>query len=219
MGVLADRLNDRIQHNKNMYYDSTVAVITSFDRKTNRASIRFSDPNGGSIISAENVAFHTQPHGIMTAVPENGQNCWITFLNGSILMPVITSLCDDEYSKTYSKMSDSNAGCYICPESILNTDTNIETTPMIDSYSMPDSGIMNCSSFDPLKDIREKMLNMDKYSPKEEGMTINGATIKVSENGGVSIFTDGNSGIRLNPDNTIDIYGNIRVNGKEVFNG
>lgn len=217
MGMIGDALQKKIDNYNNVKYGDTIAVITKYDRKTNRCSVIFTDPNSGTRMSANNVAFSTMPSGFMPPSPRLMQKCWISFLSGNLLTPVITSLCDDEFSKnTYNTMSDANAGGYLCSDKVLNTiPEKIEIKPHCESYFTDKPYTVEASYEDPYEDIMDSIISMDKYSDKEGGFTINGTTVKVKEDGTISLFVDNNSGVQISPDGFVDVYGRLRVNGEE----
>lgn len=222
MGIIKDKLQEQIQNYNNIKYGDTIAVIDKFNHITNTANIHFHDPNSGVVHYARNVAYKIQQGGMVTAVPPVGTKCWISFLSNNLLTPVITSLCDDYYHKnSYSKKTNTNSGAYINNYDVLQTDTTIETTPMIKDYyvNIEKQEFEEYSNIDITKQTQQQIMESDKYKATENGVTdvITKSTIKIDEDGNVNIFVNNNTGLKVCPETgSIEIYGQLIINGVEV---
>ena len=222
MGVIKDKLNEQINNYNNIKYGDTIAVIDEFNHITNTANIHFNDPNSGIVHYAKNVSYKIQQGGMATAAPTAGTKCWISFLSNNLLTPVITSLCDDYYHKnSYSKKTNTNSGAYISSYEVLQTNTTIKTTPMINDYyiNIEKQHFEEYSNIDIIKQTQRQIMESDKYKATENGVTdiITKSTFKIDEDGNINIFVNNNTGIKICPSTcSIEVYGQLRVNGIEV---
>ena len=222
MGIIRDKLNEKINNYNNIKYGDTIAVIDEFNHITNTANIHFNDPNSGIVHYAKNVSYKVQQGGMATASPTVGTKCWISFLSSNLLTPVITSLCDDYYHKnSYSQKTNTNSGAYINNYEVIHTDTTIETTPMINDYNinMKKEEFGEYIDTDIAKQTRQMIMESDKYKSVENGITdiITKSTIKMDEDGNINIFVNNNTGVKICPStSSIEIYGQVRINGIEV---
>lgn len=227
MGIIGDKLQQKIDNNNNIRYGDTIGEITYYDNVKNTASIRFANPNSGKTMTATNVALRINWGGLSQAAPEIGQKCWITFIGNNLLCPIITNLCDDlYYNNIYSRKTNSDQGAYIIDSDINNLDINsINITPMVDDYFNSASAdkyflaSRDYTNTNATSEIRKMLMEMDKYKTSEDGITNmkNNSTIKFKDNGDIDIFVDNNTGIRISPKSkSIELYGTFKINGKEV---
>jgi hypothetical protein len=217
MGVIKDKLQNIVDTNNVTRYGDTIAIITSYDNIKNTASIRFTNPNGGTMLTANNIAFKINSGGLTQATPATGQKCWISFLSNNLLTPVITSLCDDEYyTNIYSKKTNADQGAYLVNNSINNIDIDsIEVTAMTNDYidnsdSSKYSITKDYTNTDATEEARSTLMQLDKYKSSEDGITnlSTNSTVKFKENGDIDIFVGNNTGIRINPnDKSISFFG------------
>lgn len=227
MGIIGNRLQQKIENNNNIRYSDTIAEITDYDNIKNTASIRFANPNNGSIMTANNIAVKINVGGLSQAALEIGQKCLISFIGNNLLCPVITNLCDDQYyDNIYSKKTNSDQGAYIINSDINNIDIDsIKVTPMTDDY-FNDATIDKYSLItkdytdtEAIQEVRKIIMEIDKYKTTEDGITNikNNSTIKFKDNGDIDIFVSNNTGIRISPKTkSIEIYGSLKINGKEI---
>lgn len=227
MGIIGDRLQQKIENNNNIRYSDTIAEITYYDNIKNTASIRFANPNSGSIMTADNIAVKINMGGLSQAALKIGQKCWISFIGNNLLCPVITNLCDDQYyDNIYSKKTNSDQGAYIINSNINNININsIEVSPMINDYfnnSVSDKYCLITKDYtdtEAIQEVRKMIIEIDKYKTTEDGITNikNNSTIKFKDNGDIDIFVNNNTGIRISPNSkSIELYGNFKINGKEI---
>ena len=227
MGIIGDKLQQKIETNNNIRYSDTIAEITYYDIIRNIASIRFTNPNSGSIMTANNIPVKINGGGLTQAALQIGQKCWITFIGNSLLCPVITNLCDDlYYDNIYSKKTNSDQGAYLIDSNINNIDIeSIEVIPMtndyfnnsiIDKYSLT-KDYTNTEAF---KEARNMLMQIDKYKASEDGITNikSNSTVKFKDNGDIDIFVSNNVGIRISDSqHKISLYGiGIDINGIEL---
>lgn len=227
MGIIGDRLQQKIENNNNIRYSDTIAEITYYDNIRNTASIKFANPNNGSIMTANNIAVKITTGGLSQAALKIGQKCWISFIGNNLLCPVITNLCDDQYyDNVYSKKTNSDQGAYIIDSDINNIDIDsIEVTPMTDDY-FNDSPSTKYSlitkdytNTEAIQETRKIIMEIDKYKSSEDGITNikNNSTVKFKDNGDIDIFVNNNTGIRISPNSkSIEVYGTFKINGKEI---
>lgn len=227
MGIIGDKLQQKIENNNNIRYSDTVAEITEYDNIKNTASIKFANPNNGSIMTANNIAVKINMGGLSQAALKIGQKCWISFIGNNLLCPVITNLCDDQYyDNIYSKKTNSDQGAYIVDSNINNIDINsIKITPMTDDYfndsvsSRYSLITKDYTDTEAIQEVRKIIMEIDKYKTSEDGITNikNNSTIKFKDNGDIDIFVNNNTGIRISPNSkSIEVYGSFKINGKEI---
>ena len=227
MGIIGDKLQQKIENNNNIRYSDTVAEITEYDNIKNTASVKFVNPNNGSIMTADNIAVKINMGGLSQAALKIGQKCWISFIGNNLLCPVITNLCDDQYyDNIYSKKTNSDQGAYIVDSNINNIDINsIKITPMIDDYfndsvsSRYSLITKDYTDTEAIQEVRKIIMEIDKYKTSEDGITNikNNYTIKFKDNGDIDIFVNNNTGIRISPNSkSIEVYGSFKINGKEI---
>lgn len=227
MGIIGDKLQQKIENNNNIRYSDTVAEITDYDNIKNTASVKFANPNNGSIMTADNIAVKINMGGLSQAALKIGQKCWISFIGNNLLCPVITNLCDDQYyDNIYSKKTNSDQGAYIVDSNINNIDINsIKITPMIDDYfndsvsSRYSLITKDYTDTEAIQEVRKIIMEIDKYKTSEDGITNikNNSTVKFKDNGDIDIFVNNNTGIRISPNSkSIEVYGSFKINGKEI---
>ena len=227
MGIIGDKLQQKIENNNNIRYSDTVAEITEYDNIKNTASVKFANPNNGSIMTADNIAVKINIGGLSQAALKIGQKCWISFIGNNLLCPVITNLCDDQYyDNIYSKKTNSDQGAYIVDSNINNIDINsIKITPMTDDYfndsvsSRYSLITKDYTDTEAIQEVRKIIMEIDKYKTSEDGITNikNNSTIKFKDNGDIDIFVNNNTGIRISPNSkSIEVYGSFKINGKEI---
>lgn len=227
MGIIGDRLQEKINDNNNIRYSDTIAEITYYDNIRNRASIKFANPNNGSVMTANNIAVKVNMGGLSQSALKIGQKCWVSFIGNNLLCPVITNLCDDEYyDNIYSRKTNSDQGAYIVNSDINNIDINsIEVSPMTDDYfneAVSDKYLLITKDYtdtEAIQEVRKTIMEIDKYKTSEDGITNikNNSTVKFKDNGDIDIFVNNNTGIRISPNSkSIEIYGSFKINGKEV---
>lgn len=227
MGIIGDKLQQKIENNNNIRYSDTVAEITEYDNIKNTASVKFVNPNNGSIMTADNIAVKINMGGLSQAALKIGQKCWISFIGNNLLCPVITNLCDDQYyDNIYSKKTNSDQGAYIVDSNINNIDINsIKITPMIDDYfndsvsSRYSLITKDYTDTEAIQEVRKIIMEIDKYKTSEDGITNikNNSTVKFKDNGDIDIFVNNNTGIRISPNSkSIEVYGSFKINGKEI---
>lgn len=208
MGIIADKLQRVVDNTNISKYGDTIAEITSYDKIKNTASIRFTNPNGGALLTANNITVKISNGGLSQASPAIGQKCLISFLNNNLLAPVITSFSEDEYfTKVYSKKNNADQGAYIVDDYINDVDININISPMINDYINTSQSSQYCyiskdyTNVDAAVETRKSLMEIDKYKDSEDGITnINTkSTVKFKDNGDIDIFVNNNTGIRINP--------------------
>ena len=227
MGIIGNKLQQKIENNNNIRYSDTVAEITEYDNIKNTESVKFANHNNGSIMTADNIAVKINMGGLSQAALKIGQKCWISFIGNNLLCPVITNLCDDQYyDNIYSKKTNSDQGAYIVDSNINNIDIDsIKITPMTDDYfndsvsSRYSLITKDYTDTEAIQEVRKIIMEIDKYKTSEDGITNikNNSTIKFKDNGDIDIFVNNNTGIRISPNSkSIEVYGSFKINGKEI---
>ena len=227
MGIIGDRLQEKIENNNSIRYSDTIAEVTYYDNTRNVASIRFANPNNGSVMTADNIAVKVNMGGLSQAALKIGQKCWVSFIGNNLLCPVITNLCDDQYyDNIYSRKTNSDQGAYIVNSNINNIDINsIEVSPMTNDYfneAVFDKYLLITKDYtdtEAIQEVRKTIMEIDKYKTSEDGITNikNNSTVKFKDNGDIDIFVNNNTGIRISPNSkSIEVYGSFKINGKEV---
>lgn len=223
MGIIADKLNDKISYSNLEKYNDTIGMIMSYDHFRNVASIVFNNPNGGGVLTADNVPLKMPKGGAVPSAPQNRQKCIISFFGSNLLSPVITDLYNDEYYETvYSKKTSADEGAFIIDQYINTIKAPSKIVPMINDWvetSNTDPEKYTSNMFDYTNvDVTELMMyelaQVDKYKNTEDGITNTktNATIKCKDNGDIDIFVSNNTGIRINPDNkTINFFSKSMV--------
>ena len=227
MSIIGNKLQQKIENNNNIRYSDTVAEITDYDNIKNTASVKFANPNNGSIMTADNIAVKINMGGLSQAALKIGQKCWISFIGNNLLCPVITNLCDDQYyDNIYSKKTNSDQGAYIVDSNINNIDIDsIKVTPMTDDYfndsvsSRYSLITKDYTDTEAIQEVRKIIMEIDKYKTSEDGITNikTNSTVKFKDNGDIDIFVNNNTGIRISPNSkSIEVYGSFKINGKEI---
>ena len=227
MGIIGNKVQKKIDDNNNIRYSDTIAEITYYDNIKNTASIRFANPNNGSVMTADNIAVKVNMGGLSQAALKVGQKCWVSFIGNNLLCPVITNLCDDQYyDNIYSRKTNSDQGAYIVNSNINNIDIDsIEVSPMTDDYfneAVFDKYSLITKDYtdtEAIQEVRKTIMEIDKYKTSEDGITNikNNSTVKFKDNGDIDIFVNNNTGIRISPNSkSIEVYGSFKINGKEV---
>lgn len=205
MGLINDKIQDKIEYNNRFPSSDVCGVITEVDTFRNVASIRFANPNNGAVTTVDNVKLPVNVGGVTESGVEPGQRCWITFLGGSILHPVISSLSDELYfDNIYSKKTNSDQGGFVVDEYINTLDSETETTPMTDDYFVDaPTDIFSLigrdyTELDALDATKKSIIQLDKYKDTEDGVSNKktSSTIKFKENGDIDAFIKANVGIR-----------------------
>lgn len=228
MGIIKDKLKEQIDNNNSMQYSDTIAEITYYDNIRNTASIRFTNPNNGTIMIADNVTVKINMGGLSQAALEIGQKCWISFIGGNLLCPIITNIYDDRYyDNIYSKKTNSDQGAYIINSKINDINiSSIEVNPMTndyfnDSLSSKYSYISkDYTNIEAVQEVRKMLMLIDKYKSSEDGITNikNNSTVKFKDNGDIDIFISNNTGIKIS-NNKIYFYSEeLNFNGVNLTN-
>lgn len=209
MGIISDKLDQKIRGNDVTKYGDTIAIVTGYDNIKNTASIKFTNPNGGSVLTATNISMETVGGGLSQSAPTIGQKCWITFLGSNLLSPVISSFFDDEYyDNVYSKKSTADQGAYLISSFINDIDTDsIIVKAMIEDYEDSEASKQKYTAAkeyvntDSTVIIRKLLMEIDKYKSSEDGITntLTNSTVKFKDNGEIDVFVSNNTGIRINP--------------------
>lgn len=206
MGVIGDKIQEKISYNERFTNGDVCGVITEVDTFRNTASIRFPNPTNGVVTNVDNVKLPVNVGGITESSVEPGQRCWITFLNGSPLKPIISSLSDElYYDNIYSKKTNSDQGGFVVNEYINTIDLEEVDSPMSGDYFVDaPTDIFSLvgrdyTDLDALEETKKSIIQLDKYKDTEDGVSNKktSSTIKFKENGDIDTFVKANVGIRL----------------------
>ena len=225
MGIIKDKINECIDYKeKSGSYKNTSGTILEYEPSTNTATIRFKDPNNGEgAYVRENVPVSNSLGGVTGSAIRPGYKCSITFINGNVFSPVITGIT----ASLYNEKTCSDQGAFLVDSDIFDVEISDNITPM--SYDWLDDINNNIEKYindytdfinsDADMESYNMIRNLDKYSNMEQGITnlSTKSNVKMKENGDIDIFVNNNTGIRICPNNnTIEIWGNVFVNGKKI---
>ena len=98
MGIIKDKLNEQINATNLRKYSDTTGIILEYDIITNRAKIKFNNPNGGGVMIRENVPVTSLSGGFTQNGIIPGMKCNITFSKNNIYSPVITGISTSLYN-------------------------------------------------------------------------------------------------------------------------
>lgn len=90
------------------------AKIEEYDNENNRAKISFVNPFGPGRKTIDNVPLQLGSGGVHSAGPYPGDEVWVSFINGNVNFPRITSLADEAYRyRTRENMRHTRKGSLI----------------------------------------------------------------------------------------------------------
>ena len=222
MGLKNQIIESIVKPVENSHYDLTQGEIIYYDEKTNKAKVQIRDPRGGGSMALENVPVQLGSGGVHSAGPFQGDIVWVSFQNRNPLFPKIISLADRNYQvNTRERFSHGEKGGYVTDLE----DVEIKEILPVEEAWTSRSTIQDLSYYmesDPYADLQENIENVKYYASAEVGMTHpeNGSTIKISDDGTISIFTGLGEGIRVSPKNhSVSIFsGNTNTNEGDVTN-
>jgi len=97
------------------------ALVTKYDDVKNIASVSFPSIHGEGYTELDNVPVQIGSAGFHSAGPFVGDEVWISFIGGSMLMPQIVSLADRQYklrTREY-RLKHEKQGAYL-PDNIIS---------------------------------------------------------------------------------------------------
>ena len=94
-------------------------VIVDYNNDTNTATVEFQSPDNESTAIMEHVPVNIGAGGVHAAGPFEGDEVWISFVNGNIALPQVISVIDRNYglSTKESRLKHVEKGAYV-PDSI-----------------------------------------------------------------------------------------------------
>ena len=216
MGLKSEILNKIVKPMENTYYDMVQAEVLSYSEITNKAQIEFQDPRGGGIMVLDNVPVQIGSGGVHSSGPFVGDAVWVNFNNRNPLYPKIIALGDKDYkNNTRERYSHEKQGAYALEQEEVELG---EIIPIATAWLNPnkEKSYAYYTNINPIQELREELKDTKYYSSFEVGMTHpqNGSTIKIADDGTISMFTGIGEGIRINPNShTVTI-----ISGKSVTN-
>lgn len=216
MGLKSEILDKIVKPMANTYYDMVQAEVLSYNEITNKAQIEFQDPRGGGIMVLDNVPVQIGSGGVHSSGPFVGDAVWVSFNNRNPLYPKIIALGDKDYeNNTRERYSHEKQGAYALEQEEVELG---EIIPIATAWLNPnkEKSYAYYTNIDPIQELREELKDTKYYSSFEVGMTHpqNGSTIKIADDGTISMFTGIGEGIRINPNShTVTI-----ISGKSVTN-
>lgn len=211
-------------------FTTVKASVTSFDSYRNRANIKYRNPKGRGILEAKKVPIQIYSQGIYASTIEEGSMVWVSFENGSPLKPKIVGIIDESYElSTREKMKHILQGGLITRE-YEKKEPKIKNriNSWISDKSPGYANQIEYVNFDIEKKYLEIAEKLGYYEEKEIGLThtVNGATIKITNEGNINIFTAINQGISISTsDNKITITSlneiflnspNVKINTENI---
>lgn len=223
MGIIKDKLNEQINIKNLRQYNDTTGTILEYDPITNRAKIKFNNPNGGETLIRENVPVSSQSGGFTQDGIRTGMQCSISFYKNNIFAPVITGT----NNSLYNDKTCSDQGACLVNENISLIQKPENIIPMssqwIDENNYNSNKYNNdlgeYQNIDVTTSTMDMLTKLDKYSDTEQGITNleTKSTIKTKENGDIDIFVSNNVGIRIsNTQHKIYLYGDFYINNTPI---
>lgn len=221
MGIIKQTLKKQIDNDNLTRLYETIGTILSYDQVHNTCCVNYYNPATNELMYRDNVHVASTMGAIHTSCLLEGQKCVLAFLNGNIYNPILTGIINNFYA--FKRNPDQ--GAYLVDSYISNIEEPNNISPMLNDYILDDnisyqSDLYDYSDIDIDKECNHLISNLDKYNKHEHGITNldTGATIKLKSNGDIDIFIDNNTGISISSsDNSINLYGNVKINGKNIF--
>lgn len=222
MGLKRHIIENIVKPAERAHYDLTQGEVVAYDEKRNKAKVEIIDPRGGGLLVLDNVPVQLGSGGVHSSGPFPGDTVWISFQNRNPLFPKIVSLADKDYkNNTREKFHHGEAGGYATDLEEVEIKNYI---PVTDAW-MTRSSSKNMGFYkdtDPYEELQLNIEDVPYYRPAEVGLTHpeNGSTIKISDDGTISIFTGVGEGILISPKNhKVSIFSrNSMTNEEEVVN-
>lgn len=216
MGLKEQLIKEVFRPMENTHYDMIQAEVVSYEETTNKARIEFQDPRGGGLMRLDGVPVQLGSGGVHSSGPFAGDIVWVNFHNRNPLFPKIIALGDKDYEKnSRERYSHEKQGAYVTDKEEVVIDRIVPvSTAWRNTDKQKKYGYYK--GLDPVAELDNEIKDTKYYSAKEVGMTHpeNGSTIKIGDDGTISLFTGIGEGIRINPTtNTISIF-----SGKTVSN-
>ena len=218
MSLKQQILNEIVRPAERVYYDTVQAEVVRYDELTNKAVVTFHDPRGGGPVEMDNVPVQLGSGGVHSSGPFAGDQVWISFEHRNPLYPRIVALGDKNYRQnSRERYSHERQGAYAVGFESYEIE---EVLPLETAWLTPDKD----RSYDyyvtssPILDLEEKVKNLRYYQTAEVGMTHpnNQSTMKIADDGCITLFTGIGEGIRINPaDHTITILSSGKTIHKE----
>lgn len=222
MGLKRHIIENIVKPAERAYYDLVQGEIISYDGKRNKAKVEIVDPRGGGTLVLENVPVQLGSGGVHSSGPFPGDDVWISFQNRNPLFPKIVSLADKDYkSNTRERFNHASAGGYVTDteEIEIKKYASIEEA-WLGGDSSTSTGFYK--ETDPYAELQRNIQDVPYYKAAEIGLTHpeNGSTIKIADDGTISIFTGIGEGIRISPkSHTVSIFsGKTTTNEEDVLN-
>lgn len=182
------------------------AEVVFSDNITNTASILIDDLSSSGKIVLKNVPIQIQSYGLHTIGLSEGDKVWVSFTNNSPLLPKIIGIADNDtyQSTTKSNLKHLTTGAL----DIVITDTENTCTNMcedlIDLGNTKIVKYLDFKNFNVESHASDFIASLGYYQNDEIGLTnpYNNSTIKISNNGCITVYMNGNQGIRIDPNNS-----------------
>lgn len=218
----------------NSSFGTLKGTVVNFDNYRNRADVEIQSPNGIGNMVLEKVPVCISNTGVKSNALLQGDYVWVTFLNGSPLLPKIIGIADEAYEvNTRESLRHIRQGSLMVDT--VNLSSNVEITPLSETLLDEDNDSYNKHisyiNFDVYEKASKFAQDIGYYGEEEIGITnpSNNSTVKVNDDGSIDIFSGTNHGIRVNP-NTNEIIinsnkdiiincSNLKINGTIKVNG
>lgn len=205
MGI-QDKIKE-IAYKENLKTNITIGTVLRYDSLNNLADV-YTNTN----LHLKNVPIENIP-GIHFANIQPNDTVYIVFVDNSISHPKIIAKADEVYAyNTRVKERHLRKGELIVSQK--EVEGEIET-PSANTWIDPENknNIKYGFYFDKnsIEDADKEMYSQGNFTGQDVGMYSPTASsiVKIKEDGSINIFTETNTGIRINPkDKTIEILGN-----------
>ena len=119
MNKLKEQIKQLVKEvNKEKIYTAEGTIVV-FDNETMLADVKIPNTNGGGMFRLNKVPMQIGSGGVSQAGPFVGDKVIVSFKNGNIANPVITSLLDKQYSNNFRSIRETHSrkGA-LCPDNI-----------------------------------------------------------------------------------------------------
>lgn len=204
---LKDTIYDKIIKPQNdTKFDNLVGRVSTYNKENNTANVLFKNPKNLGVMELENVPVFVHK-GFKTQSLKSGDNVYITFLNGSIMQPCITGVVDRAYiHDTRVKQRHRRKGSYIVSREyedveILTYKDKSGVASWIDSECEDCTKYYTHMNSEPVYECIEAISNVSYFKEDDIGLYHPdiSSIVKLTEEGCIDIFTQSNTGIRVNP--------------------
>lgn len=215
-----------IKPNQDNKFDNLVGRVSLYNKESNTANVLFKNPKNLGVMELENVPVFIHK-GLKTMSLKSGDNVYLTFLNGSIMQPCITGVVDKAYiHDTRTKQRHRRKGSYIVNREYEDVEILIyKDKSGVENWI--DSECDDCTKYythkdnEPVYECVEAISNVSYFKEDDIGLYHPeiSSIVKLTDDGCIDIFTQSNTGVRINPHNkSIKFFGeNFNFSGDRWY--